>query len=208
MPRRKSLTRRLIQHLLLISLARTILTAIGRGRAWDDWDERKLQTEPAEPRKHKRRFVQTLSFCAIFCAGLALSAGAGNGVYQLLEDGTTPAATGATGASGPSGATGVAGKTPAAQAVVRVVQAEPQAAPARPTVAPTRVTAKAAATAVSRPAVEPASRDREEGHRREDATHGLHWPSRRSRRRGREQQPEGARRSIPRSRRSRRRRCG
>ena len=114
MPRRKSLTRRLIQHLLLISLARTILTAIGRGRAWDEWDERKLQTEPAEPRKHARRFVQTLSFCAIFCAGLALSAGAGNGVYQLLEDGSTPAATGATGASGPSGATGVAGKTPAA----------------------------------------------------------------------------------------------
>ena len=150
MPRRKSLTRRLIQHLLLISLARTILTAIGRGRAWDDWDERKLQTEPAEPRKHTRRFVQTLSFCAIFCAGLALSAGAGNGVYQLLEDGSTPAATGATGASGPSGATGVAGKTPAAQGVVRVVQAEPQAAPARPTVEPTRVTAKAA-TAVSRP---------------------------------------------------------
>ena len=151
MPRRKSLTRRLIQHLLLISLARTILTAIGRGRAWDEWDERKLQTEPAEPRKHTRRFVQTLSFCAIFCAGLALSAGAGNGVYSLLEDGSTPAATGATGASGPSGATGVAGKTPAAQAVVHVVQAEPQAAPARPTVAATRVTANAAATAVSRP---------------------------------------------------------
>ena len=150
MPRRKSLTRRLIQHLLLISLARTILTAIGLGRAWDEWDERKLQTEPAEPRKHARRFVQTFSLCAIFCAGLALSAGAGNGVYQLLEDGSTPAATGATGASGPSGATGVAGKTPAAQGVVRVVQAEPQAAPARPTVEPTRVTAKAA-TAVSRP---------------------------------------------------------
>jgi hypothetical protein len=145
------LTKRLIQHLLLISLARTILTAIGRGRAWDDWDERKLQAAPAEPRKHKRRFVQTLSLCAIFCAGLALSAGAGNGVYQLLEDGTTPAATGATGASGPSGATGVAGKTPAAQAVVHVVQAEPQTTPARPTVAATRVTAQAAATAVSRP---------------------------------------------------------
>ena len=29
---------------------------------------------------YKRRFVQTLSFCAIFFAGLALSAGAGNGV--------------------------------------------------------------------------------------------------------------------------------
>ena len=151
MPRRKSLTRRLIQHLFLISLARTILTAIGRGRAWDEWDERKLHAESAEPRKHTRRFVQTLSFCAIFCAGLALSAGAGNGVYQMLEDGSAPAATGATGPSGATGATGVAGKTPAARAVVRVVQAEPQAAPARPTVAPTRVTAEAAAPVVSRP---------------------------------------------------------
>src|SRR3954464_13978657 len=101
MPRRKSLTKRLIQHLLLISLARTILTAFGLGRAWDEWDERRLQTEPAEPRKHKRRFAQALSFSAIFCAGLALSAGAGNGVYSLLQDdAATPAASGATGASG------------------------------------------------------------------------------------------------------------
>jgi hypothetical protein len=152
MPRRKSLTRRFLQHLLLISLARTILTAIGRGRAWDEWDERKLQAEPPEPRKHKRRFAQALSFSAIFCAGLALSAGAGNGVYSLLEDGTTPAATGATGASG---ATGVTGKTPAAQPTVHVVQAEPQAAPSRPTVAATPVTAEAATPVVSRPVASP-----------------------------------------------------
>src|SRR4051812_49868538 len=93
MPRRKSLTKRLIQHLLLISLARTILTAFGLGRAWDEWDERKLQTEPAEPRKHKRRFAQALSFSAIFCAGLALSAGAGNRVCSPLAGGAgTPAA--------------------------------------------------------------------------------------------------------------------
>jgi hypothetical protein len=152
MPRRKSLTRRFLQHLLLISLARTILTAIGRGRAWDEWDERKLQAEPPEPRKHTRRFAQALSFTAIFCAGLALSAGAGNGVYSLLEDGTTPAATGATGASGP---TGVTGKTPAAQPTVHVVQAEPQAAPARPTVVATPVTANAATPVVSRPVASP-----------------------------------------------------
>ena len=158
MPRRKSLTRRFLQHLLLISLARTILTAIGRGRAWDEWDERKLQAEPQEPRKHKRRFAQALSFSAIFCAGLALSAGAGNGVYSLLEDGTTPVATGATGASGASGATGATGVTagtPAAQPTVHVVQAEPQAAPARPTVVATPVTASAANPVVSRPVASP-----------------------------------------------------
>jgi hypothetical protein len=153
------LTRRFLQHLLLISLARTILTAFGRGRAWDEWDERKLATEPAEPRKHKRRFAQALSFSAIFCAGLALSAGAGNGVYSLLEaDGTTPAATGATGASGPSGPTGVAGKTPASQTAVRTVMAAPQAAPVvRPTAAPARVTVEAATPVVSRPLAEPAA---------------------------------------------------
>src|SRR6188508_1230909 len=157
MPRPKSLTRRFLQHLLLISLARTILTAFGRGRAWDDWDERKLELQPTEPRKHKRRFVQALSFCAIFFAGLALSAGAGNGVYSLLEaDGTTPAATGATGASGPSGPTGATGKTPESQTAVRTVMAAPQPAPvARPTAAPARVAVKAADAVVSRPLATP-----------------------------------------------------
>jgi hypothetical protein len=159
MPRRKSLTRRFLQHLLLISLSRTILTALGRGRAWDEWDERKLAAQPTEPRKHTRRFVQTLSFCAIFFAGLALSAGAGNGVYSMLEaDGTNPAATGATGASGPSGPTGVTGKTPASQTAVRVVMATPQAAPvARPTAAAARVTVQAATGVVSRPLAKPAA---------------------------------------------------
>ena len=65
MPRRKSLTRRFVQHLLLISLARTILTAIGRGRSWDEWDEGKL-VEAAQPRKSQLRFAKTLSFSALF----------------------------------------------------------------------------------------------------------------------------------------------
>jgi photosystem II stability/assembly factor-like uncharacterized protein len=95
MPRRKSLTRRFLQHLLLISLARAILTVFARGRSYDDWDEGKL-VEPAQERSHKSRFAHTLSFGALFFAGLALSAGAGNGVRTLLdEDGATPAAQGA-----------------------------------------------------------------------------------------------------------------
>jgi len=120
MPRRKSLTRRFLQHLLLISLARTILTAIGRGRSWDEWDEGKL-VEAAQPRKSQLRFAKTLSFSALFFAGLALSAGAGNTLRSAFEaDGASPA----TGASGPSGATGVTGVTAAAapsQAAVRSV---------------------------------------------------------------------------------------
>ena len=91
MPRRKSLTRRFLQHLLLISLARAVLNVVGRGRAYDDWDEGKL-VEPAQERSHKSRFAQTLSFGALFFAGLALSAGAGNGVRTLFEDdSSTPA---------------------------------------------------------------------------------------------------------------------
>jgi hypothetical protein len=129
MPRRKSLIRRLLHHLLLVSLARTILTVLGRGRAWDEWDEGKVEPQPAQPRK--RRFAQALSFSALFFAGLALSAGAGNGVRSLLEeDGTTPPAAGATGATGPTGPTGP--KEPAAAAQPLRVATEQQAAPTRP----------------------------------------------------------------------------
>jgi len=148
------LTRRFLQHLLLISLARTILTAIGRGRAWDDWDERKL-VEPAQQQKFQLRFAKTLSFSALFFAGLALSAGAGNTLRSAFEaDGSTPAS--ATGASGPSGPTGVTGVTEASKPAVKVVMAQPQAAPARPTATPpARVAAKAANAVVSRPVVAP-----------------------------------------------------
>jgi hypothetical protein len=148
------LTRRFLQHLLLISLARTILTAIGRGRAWDDWDERKL-VEPAQQQKFQLRFAKTLSFSALFFAGLALSAGAGNTLRSAFEaDGSSTAS--ATGASGPSGPTGVTGVTEASKPAVKVVMAEPQAAPARPTATPTaRVAAKATNAVVSRPVVAP-----------------------------------------------------
>jgi hypothetical protein len=143
MPRRKSLTRRFLHHLLLISLARTILTVLGRGRAWDEWDEGVVEPQPARPRK--RRFVQALSFSALFFAGLALSAGAGNGVRSLLEeDGTTPPATGATGATGPTGPTGV--KEPAAAEQTMHVAVARQAVPERPV-------ASAAATVVVKRAV-------------------------------------------------------
>ena len=108
MPPRKSLTTRLLHHLLLLSLARVLLAVFGRGRAWDEWDEagRKLDDEPATAaaalpagatppvkRSRVRRFALALSFCTLFFAGLAFSAGAGDGVRGLLEaDDTTQAA--------------------------------------------------------------------------------------------------------------------
>jgi hypothetical protein len=161
MPRRKSLTRRFLQHLLLISLARTVLTVVGRGRAWDEWDEGKL-VEPAQQRSFQRRFAQTLSFGALFFAGLALSAGAGNGVRGLLDDenGVQAAAQGASGPSGPTGATDVlktAQAAPAAAAAPaateRVAVAQQSAAPARPvaTSASGRVAVQSSAPVVSRP---------------------------------------------------------
>ena len=77
MPRRNSVIRRLI------------------GRGWDEWDSTPLpkpQAEQAPMPKKGRRFATTLSFCALFFAGLALSAGAGNSVRSLL-DGTSSDAT-------------------------------------------------------------------------------------------------------------------
>ena len=121
MPRRKSLTRRFLQHL--------------PGRAYDDWDEGKL-VEPALERSHKSRFAQTVTFGVVFFAGLALSAGAGNGVRTLFEDDTaTPAAQGASGASGPTGATSVPStRTAFATQSARTAVAREQAAPSRPVV--------------------------------------------------------------------------
>src|SRR5438876_9188356 len=106
MPRRNSLTGRLLRHLLLISVASCVLNVFGRG--WDEWDEKKLPEPKAEPEpaaesapapKRKRRLASTVSFCVLFCAGLALSAGAGNGVRALMEDGTTTDAATTTDAS-------------------------------------------------------------------------------------------------------------
>jgi hypothetical protein len=166
MPRRKSLTRRFLQHLLLISLARAILTVFGRGRAWDEWDEKKL-VEPAQERSFQRRFAQTLSFGALFFAGLALSAGAGNGVNSLLEeqDGSSPTA-GASGASGPTGATDPVAPTQtvlSAQPERTAVEQE-QSAPSRPVVsAPTGVASRSAVVSSTpsrsslRPVVAPAA---------------------------------------------------
>jgi hypothetical protein len=73
MPRRKTAIRRLLY--------------IGRG--WDEWDSSPLK-ETQQPVQQKtgsgRRFATTISFCALFFAGLALSAGAGNSVRSMLQD--------------------------------------------------------------------------------------------------------------------------
>src|SRR5689334_18375475 len=134
MPR--SLTRRLLRHLFLVSLASCLLAVFSRG--WDEWDEKansEPETEPnqhvpaAEParkRSHGRRMATTLSFSILFFAGLALSAGAGNTVRALLDDSST----GATATVGATGPTGAAGAKEAAQATAARVGAQATAAPA------------------------------------------------------------------------------
>jgi len=164
MPR--SLTRRLLRHLFLVSLASCLLAVFSRG--WDEWDEKANQepetklepqkqaptTEPARKRSHGRRLATTLSFSILFFAGLALSAGAGNTVRALLDDSSTDA-TATMGATGPTGA---AGAKAAAQADAQaVVQATPSArALTRPAAA--TATAKPAATHVVAQATAPTAR--------------------------------------------------
>src|ERR1051325_5410513 len=156
MPR--SLTRRLLRHLFLVSLASCMLAVFSRG--WDEWDEKnakpepetapKQQTppaaEPARKRSHGRRMATTLSFSILFFAGLALSAGAGNTVRALLDDGT-PAATGATGATGPTGLAGAKAAQATAQATAQAQAAPSAQALAKPST-PTAATAKPATTRV------------------------------------------------------------
>ena len=81
MPRRNSLIRR--------------LPLLGRG--WDEWDRTPLPQPKPQPKPEptaakaasrggSRRFATSFSFCILFFAGLALSAGAGNQVRSLLDD--------------------------------------------------------------------------------------------------------------------------
>jgi hypothetical protein len=103
MPRRNTLTGRLLRHLLLISVASCVLNVFSRG--WDEWDEKRKKYPEEQPKpapaaaplpKRRRRIASTVSFCVLFCAGLALSAGAGNTVRAFMEDGTTTDTTTAT----------------------------------------------------------------------------------------------------------------
>ncbi|HUK95842.1 MAG TPA: hypothetical protein VLU96_12440 [Gaiellaceae bacterium] len=100
---RNSLTRRLVRHLFLVSLAGCFLAVFSRG--WDEWDggkdpdsqplpAPKPTPQSAQPaRKGKaRRFAMAFSFCALFFAGLAFSAGAGNQVREFLGDNSTAVA--------------------------------------------------------------------------------------------------------------------
>ncbi|HEY2940369.1 MAG TPA: hypothetical protein VGJ27_11195 [Gaiellaceae bacterium] len=155
-PRNSSLSRRLLRHLLLISFARVLLAVLGRGRPWDEWDgaaRMKIDDEPEAPppgrapvapkRGFTRRFALALSFSALFFAGLAFSAGAGDGVRGLLEaDDTTPAAD-----------TSETGTTTTTETALTAVEQSPKEQVARKSVRPVQApAAPRAAVLSSRPA--------------------------------------------------------
>src|ERR687887_1534661 len=155
MPR--SLTRRLLRHLFLVSLASCVLAVFSRG--WDEWDEKKAEPEPepqqapptepvpARKRSHGRRLATTLSFSVLFFAGLALSAGAGNTVRALLEDGSTDTTATATTDTTPTGTTELQAQAQAQPLVHATVAPQSEVSHARAQ-AP-QVTATPAATHVS-----------------------------------------------------------
>ena len=136
MPR--SLTKRLLRHLFLVSLASCLLAVFSRG--WDEWDERaKPEPEPApEPqqapapaparkRTRTRRMATTLSFSVLFFAGLAFSAGAGNTVRALLDDASTDATSTATMTTDATAATADATAAAADAKVLAQAEAQPAA---------------------------------------------------------------------------------
>src|SRR4029450_7646360 len=76
----------------------SLISRLRDGRAWDEWDEKgDDETEPpvaaAEVPKRRprpRRVAAALTFAALFIAGAAFSATAGDQVRSTLEDSAMP----------------------------------------------------------------------------------------------------------------------
>jgi hypothetical protein len=73
----------------------SLISRLRHGRAWDEWDEKGDDRDAGEPvpaadstkpRSRRRRAAVTLTFAALFVAGAAFSAAAGDQVRSTLED--------------------------------------------------------------------------------------------------------------------------
>src|SRR5437868_14725292 len=73
----------------------SLISRLCHGRAWDEWDENGGDEEVAapvpgpastKPRSRRRRTVVAVTFSALFVAGAAFSAAAGDQVRASLED--------------------------------------------------------------------------------------------------------------------------
>ena len=84
----------------------SLISRLRHGRAWDEWDEQGGEdpgapppaAESANPRSRHRRMAVALTFAALFVAGAAFSAAAGDQVRLALENSAVNAQT-ATGAT-------------------------------------------------------------------------------------------------------------
>jgi hypothetical protein len=70
-----------------------LISRLRHGRAWDEWDEKggdepekPVAAETRKPRSGARRIAGALTFAALFVAGAAFSAAAGDQVRSALED--------------------------------------------------------------------------------------------------------------------------
>ena len=73
----------------------SLISRLRHGRAWDEWDEHGVGEdtvapvpvpESTKPRSRRRRAAVAMAFSALFVAGAAFSAAAGNQVRSALED--------------------------------------------------------------------------------------------------------------------------
>jgi hypothetical protein len=73
----------------------SLISRLRHGRAWDEWDEKNDDQDAGEPvpaadstkpRSRRRRTAVSLTFAALFVAGAAFSAAAGDQVRSSLED--------------------------------------------------------------------------------------------------------------------------
>src|SRR5215475_5098043 len=72
----------------------SLISRLRHGRAWDEWDEKGGEeteppvtaTRPDGQRSRVRRISAALAFAALFVAGAAFSATAGDQIRSTLED--------------------------------------------------------------------------------------------------------------------------
>ena len=164
-------------------LRNSLISRLVHGRAWNEWDEKGdgehrdepvVAAENAKPRSRRRRLAVALAFGALFVAGAAFSAAAGDQVRSTLEDSaasgqaltdgtttaeTSPASTDPVPAADPAADGGSLVPTPAAAPGDSgdSLPAPGDAAAPPPATAPVTAPAAAVATAVQEAATQSGS---------------------------------------------------
>src|SRR6266699_3523198 len=175
----------------------SLISRLRHGRAWDEWDENgdgEVTVAPVpvpestKPRSRRRRAAVAMTFSALFVAGAAFSATAGDQVRSSLEDsamsglastdGTTTDAT-ATTSTDPAPATDSA---PAPDTVVPPAASAPVTAPATPVAAQAAVqkaaTRSGAVARLAKPAVSKQGSRRKYARTMSVRAHQHHFPVR------------------------------